>query len=62
MKTAAIIGIIVAIAIVIGAVSMITYTPTTDSPNSEVMSEAENDTGKFIKIELNEAISAKAKP
>jgi len=62
MNKAPIIGIIVAIAIVVGVASTVASTPSIDSPESDVMSEAENDTGKFIKIELDEAISAKAKP
>ena len=62
MKMAAIIGIIVAIAIVVGVVSTVVSTPSLNPPESDIMSEAENDTGKFIIIELNEAISAKAKP
>jgi len=62
MKTAAIIGVIVAIAIVVGVVSTVASTPSIDSPESDVISEAENKTGKFIIIELDEAISAKAKP
>ena len=60
MKTAVIIGIIVAVAIVIGVVSSVAYMPSDSEP--ELLSDTKNDTGKFIKIELDEAISAKAKP
>ena len=62
MNKAPMIGIIVVIAIVIGVASTVASTPSIDSPESDVISEAENKTGKFIIIELDEAISAKAKP
>ena len=62
MKTAAVVGIIAIVVVVIGVVSTMAYTTSMDIPEPEVMSDIENETGKFIKIELNEAISAQAKP
>lgn len=62
MKTAAVVGIIAIVVVVIGVVSTMAYTTSMDIPEPEVMLDIENETGKFIKIELNEAISAQAKP
>lgn len=64
MKPTIMVGIIVAVVVIIGIGSVIAFSVPTDMPIQEVSSEpeAENNTGKFFKVELKESISAKSKP